>query len=294
MSLQKQSTTQMGRLGRGRLTLKSNGSEDLVLSRGIEAHQVHATIAAKVSSIKPIPVLELVPWLPPREEIMMTTPFQMRFSWKKNRSGLKHQCFGKGKHLRMSQKYQVRKGKNINVPLFDLIEYPTNTKSKQWKSEYFWSCACLIDLTNLTDNQSINLQSESFIQRILLSIKISWTEFNFVGLIVGFSSDWLSGVSTIHVIESEICEEFLFAPKNSLAKIFKICWIEHDQPNSRHPSKGIFNTTQNGLAFSLCYFLEFSLRDWSEKRVPKKEYKLNSISISWENLVVGFGQPSEP
>ena len=53
-----------------------------VLVRALEGDQVHAPLAAKVPAIEPVPVLELVPGLPPGEEIVVLPVLLMVFSLK--------------------------------------------------------------------------------------------------------------------------------------------------------------------------------------------------------------------
>ena len=53
-----------------------------VLVRTLEGDQVHAPLAAKVPAIEPVPVLELVPGLPPGEEIVVLPVLLMVFSLK--------------------------------------------------------------------------------------------------------------------------------------------------------------------------------------------------------------------
>ena len=44
-----------------------------VLLRILKRHEVHATLSAEVPGVEPIPVLKLVPWFPPWQEVMMVT-----------------------------------------------------------------------------------------------------------------------------------------------------------------------------------------------------------------------------
>lgn len=54
-----------------------NFGEQFKLSGSVEAYEIHAPVPAKVSSVEPIPVLEFVPRLPPREEVVMAFPFHV-------------------------------------------------------------------------------------------------------------------------------------------------------------------------------------------------------------------------
>ena len=45
-----------------------------VLLGGLEGCEVHAALPAEVSAIEPVPVLELVPGLPPRQEVVVPAP----------------------------------------------------------------------------------------------------------------------------------------------------------------------------------------------------------------------------
>ena len=53
------------------------GNHDLFkhfeLPWSVETHEVHALFAAKISAVKPIPVLKFVPWLPPRQKVVMVS-----------------------------------------------------------------------------------------------------------------------------------------------------------------------------------------------------------------------------
>ena len=42
-----------------------------VLVRGLKGHEVHTSLPAEVPPVEPVPVLELVPWLPPGEEVVV-------------------------------------------------------------------------------------------------------------------------------------------------------------------------------------------------------------------------------
>ena len=48
------------------------------LSRCLEADEVHAPLSAEVSSVEPVPVLELVPGFPPRQEVVVVAHFTVR------------------------------------------------------------------------------------------------------------------------------------------------------------------------------------------------------------------------
>jgi len=45
------------------------------LSGVVEADEVHAPLPAEVSAVEPVPVLELVPGLTPRQEVMVSANF---------------------------------------------------------------------------------------------------------------------------------------------------------------------------------------------------------------------------
>ena len=53
------------------LTLLHDFLEHLELEGSLEADEVHAALAAKVPPVEPVPVLELVPRLAPREEVVV-------------------------------------------------------------------------------------------------------------------------------------------------------------------------------------------------------------------------------
>lgn len=54
-----------------------NFGEEFEFSLAVKADQVHATIAAKVPAVKPVPIFEFVPRFPPRQKVMVTFPFHM-------------------------------------------------------------------------------------------------------------------------------------------------------------------------------------------------------------------------
>ena len=64
------------------LTFLHDGGEQLVLSRCVEGDEVHAPVPAEVPPVEPVPVLELVPGLPPREEVVVALPFHVGDAWK--------------------------------------------------------------------------------------------------------------------------------------------------------------------------------------------------------------------
>ena len=50
-----------------------------VFLRVLKRDQVHASLATKVPSIEPIPVLKLIPWLPPRKKVVVLAILLMIF-----------------------------------------------------------------------------------------------------------------------------------------------------------------------------------------------------------------------
>jgi hypothetical protein len=61
-------------------TLSHDSCKKLIFSGCVEADEIHASVAAKVSAVEPVPVLELVPGLPPRQKVIVTVPNHVRNS----------------------------------------------------------------------------------------------------------------------------------------------------------------------------------------------------------------------
>ena len=59
------------------VTCNHNLLKHFELSRVVKADQVHASFSAEVSSIKPIPILKLVPGLSPGQEVVMSSYLAM-------------------------------------------------------------------------------------------------------------------------------------------------------------------------------------------------------------------------
>ena len=62
------------------VTFLHNCGKELELFGRVEAHEVHAPVAAKVAAVEPVPIFKLVPRLPPRQKVIVTFPFHMRDS----------------------------------------------------------------------------------------------------------------------------------------------------------------------------------------------------------------------
>ena len=45
-----------------------------VLVIWVEADEIHAPVPTEVAAVEPVPVLELVPGLPPRQEVVVPAP----------------------------------------------------------------------------------------------------------------------------------------------------------------------------------------------------------------------------
>ena len=60
------------------LTLLHDFLEHLELEGRLEADEVHAALAAEVPPVEPVPVLELVPRLAPRQEVVVVAQLSMR------------------------------------------------------------------------------------------------------------------------------------------------------------------------------------------------------------------------
>lgn len=61
--------------------LSHDSGKKLVFPGSVEADEIHATISAKVSSVKPIPILKLVPRLSPGQEVIVSVPYHVRNSF---------------------------------------------------------------------------------------------------------------------------------------------------------------------------------------------------------------------
>ena len=59
------------------LTLLHDFLEHLELEGRLEADEVHAALAAEVPPVEPVPVLELVPRLAPRQEVVVVAQLSM-------------------------------------------------------------------------------------------------------------------------------------------------------------------------------------------------------------------------
>jgi len=62
---------------RGDVISLHNLSEHLELSLGVKGHEVHASVPAEVTPVKPIPVLKLMPGFPPGQEVIVVTNFHV-------------------------------------------------------------------------------------------------------------------------------------------------------------------------------------------------------------------------
>ena len=69
------------------LTLLHDGGEELELLRCVETDEIHAPVPAEVPAVEPIPVLELVPGLPPGEEVIVAAPLHVRDAWRRSNNG---------------------------------------------------------------------------------------------------------------------------------------------------------------------------------------------------------------
>ena len=65
------------------LTLLHDLLEHLELERRLEGDEVHAPLTAEVATVEPVPVLEAVPRLTPRKEIVVGAQFAVGDSWGK-------------------------------------------------------------------------------------------------------------------------------------------------------------------------------------------------------------------
>ena len=63
------------------LTLLHDFLEHLELEGRLEADEVHAALAAEVPPVEPVPVLELVPRLAPREEVVVAAQLSVGDPW---------------------------------------------------------------------------------------------------------------------------------------------------------------------------------------------------------------------
>ena len=63
-----------------RLTLLHHFLEHLELEGRLEADEVHAALAAEVAPVEPVPVLEFVPRLAPREEVVVVAELSVGLS----------------------------------------------------------------------------------------------------------------------------------------------------------------------------------------------------------------------
>ena len=81
----------------GHVVLLHDGGHQPVLVVRVEADQVHAPVAAEVAAVEPVPVLKLVPWLPPRQKVVVVVPFHVRNSCKE----------AKKKYLKYSWSWEI-------------------------------------------------------------------------------------------------------------------------------------------------------------------------------------------
>lgn len=70
-----------------------------IFNRRVEADEIHASLTTEVASVEPIPVLELVPWLSPRQKVMMIADLAMG-----NTLGLKFKIKLVFHHLQIDRK----------------------------------------------------------------------------------------------------------------------------------------------------------------------------------------------
>ena len=75
---QRTETPQFARSHARGLTLLHDFLEHLEFEGRLEADEIHAALAAKVPPVEPVPVLELVPRLAPRQEVVVAVELSVR------------------------------------------------------------------------------------------------------------------------------------------------------------------------------------------------------------------------